>query len=104
MSISKRQLFYILDGHTPVATDDVLEWGRMFELKNRRVKDDQIGAYWVSTVFLGVDHNYGDGPPLLFETMVFVEGKDVGTCVRYATWDEALAGHERICERLRESG
>lgn len=51
-------------------------------------------AYDVSTVWLGVDHSFGDeGPPLIFETMVF--GDDVKDLDgnRYATWNEAVAGH-----------
>lgn len=32
-----------------------------------------FGFFWVSTVLLGLDHQYGDGPPLIFETMVFPE-------------------------------
>ena len=52
----------------------------------------------VSTVFLGLDHSFSnEGPPLLFETMVFG-----GVCDenmrRYATWDEAVAGHEEMID------
>jgi hypothetical protein len=44
-------------------------------------------------VFLGVDHGFG-GRRELFETMLFVNGTDQGV-ERYATWDEAEAGHAR---------
>ena len=53
----------------------------------------------VSTVWLGLDHNYlGDGPPLIFETMVFRgKGRDrraVDSILRrYTTKEEALGGH-----------
>jgi hypothetical protein len=60
---------------------------------------------WLSTVFLGFDHNYGrEGPPLLFETMLFKSEEDLQEeyCERYATWDEAAAGHRAVLRRLRE--
>lgn len=53
----------------------------------------------VSTVFLGLDHSFRDGPPLLFESLVF-GGKDNELMNRYATYDEAVTGHNRIVQRL----
>ena len=46
----------------------------------------------VSTVFLGLDHAFDGGTPLLFETMIF-GGEHDEYQERYATWDEAEAGH-----------
>ena len=57
-----------------------------------RVKYSAIGAVEVSTVSLEFDHQYGDGPPLLFETMVFGGPMD-GSQWRYATLEEAEKGH-----------
>lgn len=68
---------------------------------DRRVAEANIvsqehGNLWVSTVFLGLDHNrFGDGPPHLFETMVFSGGDEVH-CERCSTWEEAEAQHHRI--------
>jgi hypothetical protein len=53
----------------------------------------------VSTVFLGIDHNLDYGSPILFETLVFGSDMD-GRCQRYATWDEAEAGHRKILEEV----
>jgi len=39
-----------------------------------RVGHDMIGRYSVSTVFLGLDHGWGSGPPILWETMIFGNG------------------------------
>lgn len=57
---------------------------------------------WVSTVWLGLDHNFSpSGPPIIFETMVFSAappnslGKDIDQ-TRYATEAEAHAGHEEM--------
>lgn len=90
---------YILDGKTPVTCKDVLTWARWFEKNNKR-RRVACTRMWpnvlVSTVFLGLDHNFGDsGLPLLFETMVFGGALD-GEQERYSTWDEALSGHYKI--------
>ena len=91
--------YYILDDQgNPVPEPDVLKWGKWFEnnTDKRRVAFDRIGNVQVSTVFLGLDHNWGEGPPLLYETMVFYTPRRQGFDIyRYATRDEALAGHER---------
>jgi len=91
-------VFWYLDGHTPVGTDDVMVWSRNFDKPDkggRAVGKSTIGDVFVSTVFLGVDHNFGGGPPLLFETMVFRGSLD--ECQwRYSTWEEAEAGHAAV--------
>ena len=47
----------------------------------------------VSTVWLGCDHSFGEGAPIIFETMVFgIEGADE-YMQRYATEEQARAGH-----------
>lgn len=49
----------------------------------------------VSTVWLGLDHGFGNAKPLIFETMVFDRhGHDVYQA-RYSTEEEARIGHER---------
>lgn len=69
---------------------------------DRHVADEMIGDTRVSTVFLGIDHQFGDGPPLLFETMVFSSNQDLDEyCDRYATWDQAAAGHQKIVAMVR---
>jgi hypothetical protein len=94
-----RQMYWILRGHQPVPAKDVLEWGEFFEdMTKRRVAEDTIeqpgsDPVRVSTVFLGIDHNWSDnGLPLLFESMVF-GGPLNELMVRYSTWNEAIAGH-----------
>jgi hypothetical protein len=101
---------YILDGHTPVPCEDVLEWGAWYEdPSHRRVGLTDVGMFHVSTVFLGIDHNFqGEGAPILFESMVFYESGKKGDGVldlqrRYATWEEAERGHERVIGFVREN-
>jgi len=67
-----------------------------------RVGNDKIDSARISTVFLGLDHNYShQGPPILFETMIFSDDKNDQYMERYYTWDQALAGHKRIVELLK---
>ncbi len=116
---------YILIGQTPVPCEDVLEWGRWLQTANRRVRLTRVGPYFVSTVFLGLDHSFGAmfgreaGPPILFETMVYIENpRDVEFAAvpeygieaqtvhfvsdfldiqeRCSTWLEAEAQHAKI--------
>lgn len=93
---------YILDeNHKAVQEPDLLKWGKWNEkIENRRVANEIVNDKWrVSTVFLGIDHSFGEGEPLLFETMVF-EGDDATDldCARYSTWEQAVAGHAHMVE------
>lgn len=88
---------WVLDGHDAVPAT-LEEWSHWFgKVKNERVvrQDTLTGNVRVSTVFLGIDHGWGVSP-LIFETMVFTDDKDdhwEQYTRRYATWDEAEAGH-----------
>ena len=65
--------------------------------RDERVIDGQTVK--VSTVFLALNHAHEDGPPVLYETLVF-GGEMDGECVRYHTWAEAEAGHRAMVERV----
>lgn len=72
------------------------EWRAKFEDRDyQRVRWTQISPdVEVSTVWLGLDHNYsGDGPPIIFETMIF-GGSMSEDIQRYATEEQAITGHE----------
>lgn len=66
-----------------------------------RIGSTHVGSVWVSTVWLGLDHRFGDGPPLIFETMVFGGAFDQEGD-RYSTKEQAEAGHAEWCEKVRE--
>src|SRR6266852_1234578 len=86
---------YKLVGHEVVPVEDLLEWVRWLETAERKVAHDQISPdVRVSTVFLGLDHSFDQGPPLLFETMIF-GGKHSYFQERYTTWEQAEEGHKR---------
>lgn len=95
---------YILaeDGKTPVPCD-LMTWAKWFEKRETRiVAQDQIGEVKVSTVFLGLDHNWGDGPPVLWETMIFGGPHDEYQ-ERYTSHDEAVAGHTKALELVKST-
>jgi hypothetical protein len=101
---------YILadDGVTPIRCDDLYEWAIWYQTAERHVahdmdEHDTTGQQIrVSTVFLGVDHAFGGGPPILWETMVFGGLLD-GEQVRYTSHAAALAGHQEMCRHVADS-
>lgn len=107
---------YILVDKKPVPEPDTVKWAKWYEnIDHRRVAEDRIGHVRVSTVFLGIDHNFWDeGSPILFETMVFDMRSEKEQTIfkkyvynpdleqdRYRTWDEAIAGHQAMVEKYR---
>ncbi len=91
---------YILDADGNVVSADLMTWANWYESNyNKRSigKDEPIPGVKVSTVFLGLNHNFGDGPPVLWETMIF-GGEHDQYQERYSTRKEALEGHRRAVE------
>lgn len=115
--MSERADKWILNGTIPEPCLDLMRWAHWLETADRRVASTELEYdIWVSTVFLGLDHSWGDGPPILFETMVFgppeqteIFGRTrtlrpeshLGDMARYSTWEEAMIGHGRIVGRVR---
>ncbi len=108
---------YVLINKQVVPDPDLFRWSKAYEsMGNRRVAFDQIGTIEVSTVFLGLDHDFsyvrqGEGPnpnPIVFETMAFNMPGGDRPCFRYRTWEEAEAGHNAfvatLTVRQRENG
>src|SRR3990167_704654 len=85
---------YILVNGEPQACEDLLTWARWFEdaSEERIVAQDCIADVRISTVFLGLDHSFGQGEPLLFETMIFGGSQDQYQR-RYSTREAAVSGH-----------
>jgi hypothetical protein len=93
---------YILDENRNPVKVELLTWARQFEkAEDRRVDLTETWNGRVSTVFLGLDHQWGDGPPLIFETMVFGGTLDQ-EMERYSTWDEAVRGHAAMVSRVND--
>ena len=95
---------YILDASgEPVPEPDLIKWGHWFEdPRHRIVARDQLGPLTVSTVFLGVDHNFlPDGPPILWETMVFdADRRDLHMDRCAGSREQAIAMHASILRNL----
>ena len=96
---------YILKGKK-LKKVSLLEWALWFEIgEHRIVKQENVGKkHRVSTVFLGIDHNFSNqGPELLFETMVFAEGEpENNDTYRYSTYEQAERGHEKVVKSLKK--
>lgn len=96
---------YVLNANgEPVREPDILKWAewRVENPESYRVAKTQVGNAIVSTVFLGMDHRFGgDGPPILYETMVFPSTSETDEIQdRYTTRAEAIIGHEARVKEL----
>jgi hypothetical protein len=99
------QELWVLEGHQPKRVDNLYVWARWrAELGNgNRVAEDHIGDVRVSTMFRGINHAlFDDGPPLLFETIIF-GGPHHMYQRRCATWTEAELCHSEAV-RLVQAG
>ena len=75
------------------------DWETRFDLKT------QVGDYTVSTVDLGIDHSFGLGKPLYYETMIFSDNKENPFEYyqeRYTTKEEAIKGHLQAIEFVKD--
>jgi hypothetical protein len=97
--------YYILVRGEVVPCESTLEWGKWLEENNRIICRNEINGKLISTVFLGIDHRFShngkDNRPVVFETMVW-NGDDRNECYmdRYCTWDEAVAGHNKVLMKV----
>lgn len=96
---------YILKNGKPVHEPDLVKFGRWFETADRVIDKSTAGQYCVSTVFLGIDHNFSfnlssRGKAVLFETMVFGPDKYNEYTWRYTTLGDAKKGHAAIVDAL----
>jgi hypothetical protein len=59
----------------------------------------------VSTVYLGLDHSFMGGPPMIFESMVFGPGASNDWDMRrYSTEEQAIKGHWEMVKEWRHPG
>jgi hypothetical protein len=94
---------YILKDGVPVPEPDLFTWANWLQdVDAKRVALTEIGDVRISTAFLALDHSFGEGEPVLFETMIF-EGEHDGYQERYHTLEESMIGHERAVELVKKS-
>lgn len=87
--------YYRLAGREAIPCT-LLEWADSFKVSKGHVVAQQEvrPGVRVSTAFLGLDHSWGEGPPLLFETMIFGGPHDQYQ-ERCSTWQEAEGQHSQ---------
>lgn len=100
--------YYEWDGEkaVPVRRPPPIDDPEYFEKHNRVGHDEfktPFGDVRVSTVFLVIDHSFGEGPPVLWETMVFGGLWDEYQW-RYTSRQAAEEGHSRIVATLKAGG
>lgn len=80
------------------------EFVKMYDDHSKRsIGRTQVGNLFVSTVFLGLDHSFGGPELLLYETMIFWNGKGTDQYQeRYSTRKEAGRRHKEIVKELEE--
>ena len=71
---------------------------------NRIVAQNMVGELQISTIFTGIDSNYGEGDPILFETVVFGLPGDLRPQWSLSNWEEAMAVHTELVNLLTEHG
>ena len=78
-----------------------MKWARLLQDKDYQiVAQDNVDKYFISTVWMGLDHSLGYSHPLIFETMVYGQADDEKKSIdRYSTLEEAEYGHKRFVER-----
>lgn len=110
-----RPLQYILNERDePVPEHDLIKWGRWLQENRDRLtvaSGESAHGELVSTSFLGLDHAFGGGPPLLYETCVFAPEvmqtpfgplHPAEVVDRYPTRDAALLGHAAVLARANQ--
>ena len=97
---------HILDDAGEPVPCDVITWGVWFQTADRmrviaadRDEGAALGGVEVSTVFLGLNMQWREGPPILWESLVFGGPLD-GTQRRYTSRAAALRGHQDLCRAV----
>lgn len=97
--------FYKLDDNKNVVECSMFESEEfIIDPKNKIIEETSINDVRISTVFLPIDHFLLDIPhrPVVFETMIF-GGKHDLYQERYCIYDEAVEGHKKAVEMVRNN-
>ena len=71
--------------------------------ERKAVKQEHIDDVFISTVFLGLDHAWDSDIPVLWETMIFGGEHDQSYQERYTSYEDALEGHQRAIDLIKNS-
>lgn len=100
-------MYYKLDENKNVVPSSLIEWEEFIENRlptnYKHVGDDMINGKRVSTVFIGLCHNFDphSNIPIVFETMVFNKKHGIYQD-RYSTWQEAEKGHQKAIQWVKD--
>lgn len=87
------------------------ELEKMYDSRDRIVDQTEVGHFFVSTVFLCLDHGFPEMKkmsepyrPLVFETMIknLKTGEWLDYQERYHTYQEAQEGHKKAVQCVNE--
>lgn len=96
--------FYRLVEQKPVRCT-LAEYAQVMQDETQRVlAQDQIGDLHISTIFTGIDRNFGRGAPVLFETVVFGLPDELHPQWHHSSWDEAMDHHRQLAASISEHG
>lgn len=100
------QKYILNDQGEPVEVRNLMEWAMSCDgnRENWAVKQEVIEGIEISTVFLGINHNFRKGPPVVWETMTFgPKGEPLAyACDRCAGGrEQAEAMHEAMVGVVR---
>lgn len=101
--------WYILDNnHKPVISTGMESSEWMDNNPNRKtvgydeLKDLHGDDVRVSTVFLGLNHSWNSKELVLWETMIFGGENDQGYQERYASYEQAIEGHQKAINFIKK--
>ncbi len=102
---SGKSMYYKLDrdfNPQPCGRNEFALWCGDYNGYNRRqMADTTVEGIRISTVFLGLDHSFTKGAPILFETMIFGEIPQDNYQRRYRTYKAAIIGHYEAVEEVK---
>lgn len=96
-------MYYIDDSDGTIRKLELEEYVLLHQdMDVKIVAKDTVGNSRVSTVWLGLDHSWEAGPPLIYETMIFANDGNMHDyfCERYPTRGRALQRHTEIVAGL----
>jgi hypothetical protein len=97
--IPQGHTFYKLDGRRVVPAKNIEAAEMIDDVSKRIIEKTRIGDSEISTVFLVVNHGWGEFP-ILFETMIFGGNRNSET-YRCSTYAQAEAQHKMAIDLVR---
>lgn len=95
---------YILNENgEPIAEPDIMKWTQWFDKAERHVGYTTIGDSTISTVFLGVNHSFASGAPVVWETVVFCGKLNQERKLCSGSREQAEAMHARMVEKVKRA-